>query len=118
MRLTIEMRSKVIVNGTIVMRERTVLTMNEEAVLREAQAAGELVAATVSTAVTAGANTHVADADGVGIAPTGGAATVRAAAAAAATAAGDAATAATTTTTTRRHHGDYAHDCVCGGGDG
>jgi hypothetical protein len=43
------MRSKVIVNGSIVMRERTVLTMNEEAVLREAQAAGELVAATVSS---------------------------------------------------------------------
>ena len=41
-------RVQVIVNGTVIMRDRKILTMDEEAILREAQAAGELVAAKVA----------------------------------------------------------------------
>lgn len=37
-----------IVNGRIIMRERKVLTMDEGAILREAQSAGELIASMVA----------------------------------------------------------------------
>jgi hypothetical protein len=41
-------RDTVIVNGAVIMRGRRVLTMDEEEVLRDARAAGELVAAAVA----------------------------------------------------------------------
>eukprot|EP01049_Picozoa_sp_SAG25_P003200 SAG25_NODE_181_length_12544_cov_32.416472_7_plen_116_part_00 len=41
-------RNTVIVNGAVIMRGRRVLTMDEEEVLRDARAAGALVAAAVA----------------------------------------------------------------------